>query len=216
MEADRKATEEEATNAATVKLVGEALCLDFVNTVSSYLSDEPREHLTSYAALVAWSRHAAILDELAAQQLLAAAEQHPQETTAIWQNAIALRAALHGIFAATAQGDAAPDEDLATFNEALASAMRHTRIDQIEGTYIWTWQEDQALDRMLWPIVRSAAELLTEGDLTRVRQCSGERCGWLFVDASKNRSRRWCDMQDCGNVAKVRRFRTRQRAGHNH
>ncbi len=209
--------EEHGTTAATVKLVGEALCLDFVNTVSSYLSDEPREYLTSYAALVDWSKHAGILDEQMVQQLHAGAAQRHVETTAIWQHAIALRTALHRIFAATAHGDAAPDEELATFNEALASAMRHARIERLEGKYVWTWkEEEQALDRMLWPIVHSAAELLTEGDLTRVRQCSGERCGWLFVDTSKNRSRRWCDMQDCGNVAKVRRFRTRQRSGHEH
>ncbi len=83
--------------------------------------------------------------------------------------------------------------------------------------YAWTWADDpNALDRMLWPLVRSAAELLVTGDLSRVRVCGGERCGWLFVDTSKNRSRRWCDMQDCGNVAKVRRFRTRQHAAHDH
>jgi predicted RNA-binding Zn ribbon-like protein len=83
--------------------------------------------------------------------------------------------------------------------------------------YAWTWVDDGAApDCMLWPIVRSAAELLVTGDLSGVRVCGGARCGWLFVDTSKNRSRRWCDMQDCGNVAKVRRFRTRQHQVQDH
>ena len=65
---------------------------------------------------------------------------------------------------------------------------------------------------MLWPVARSAADLLTSDDLGRVRECAGERCNWLFIDRSKNHSRRWCDMQDCGNVAKVRRYRSRKQA----
>jgi len=68
---------------------------------------------------------------------------------------------------------------------------------------------ETALDRMLWPIAQSAAEFLNAGDFSRLRECGGEECGWLFEDTSRNRSRQWCHMQDCGNLAKVRRFRTR-------
>ena len=71
---------------------------------------------------------------------------------------------------------------------------------------------EAALDRMLWSIAHSGAELLTTGDLSRLRECGGEECGWLFEDTSRNRSRQWCDMQDCGNLAKVRRYRTRLRS----
>jgi len=54
--------------------------------------------------------------------------------------------------------------------------------------------------------------LLTSSQrLNQVRQCRGDNCGWLFVDGSKNHSRRWCDMRDCGNRAKVRRHRLKQR-----
>jgi predicted RNA-binding Zn ribbon-like protein len=202
-----------ATQAATLKLVSGELCLDFVNTVSGYNSEQPRDHLVSYAALVAWSRHAGILKEQEAQQLLAAAAQRPEDATATLRDAITLRDALHRIFAAVAHGVAAPAGDLATLNRAVATAMAQARIEHTADGYAWTWAEDEdVLDRMLWPIVRSATEVLVEGDLSRVHECSGERCGWLFLDTSKNRSRRWCDMQDCGNVAKVRRFRSRQQA----
>jgi predicted RNA-binding Zn ribbon-like protein len=56
-------------------------------------------------------------------------------------------------------------------------------------------------------VARSAAELLQSEELGRVRRCDGEDCRWLFLDTSRSRNRRWCDMADCGNTAKVRRYR---------
>ncbi len=69
----------------------------------------------------------------------------------------------------------------------------------------------EALGRAMWPLARSAVELLTSPALERLKLCEADDCGWLFVDASRNRSRRWCDMSGCGNLAKVRRFRARRR-----
>jgi predicted RNA-binding Zn ribbon-like protein len=204
--------DETTAQAAALKLVSGELCLDFINTLGSHTSDQPREYLPSYAALVAWSQHASILGAGEAQQLLAAAAQRPEDAQATLHQARTVRTALYRIFAATARGTTVPADDLATLNHAVAIAMTRARIKHTPDGYVWTWVDDpSALDRMLWPIVRSAAELLIAGDLSRVRECAGETCGWLFVDTSKNRSRRWCDMQDCGNVAKVRRFRSRQR-----
>ena len=69
------------------------------------------------------------------------------------------------------------------------------------------------LDAVLWHVARSAAELLTSGDLGRVRGCASEECGWVFLDTTRNRSRRWCDMKECGNREKARRFYQRSREG---
>ncbi len=205
------------TPAATQKLVGGALCLDFVNTVGAYNTDTPTEYVPTYAALVAWSTHAGILTELDAHHLLAQAAQCPRDSAATLHTAHELRAVLYRVFSAVAAGRAVPAADLAALNALLAPAMSHIQVMPNAAGYAWTWTDaPQVLDHMLWPIVRSAAELLVAGDLTRVRVCGGDRCGWLFLDTSKNRSRRWCDMQDCGNVAKVRRFRTRQHADHDH
>ena len=88
----------------------------------------------------------------------------------------------------------------------------HARIVSTKEGFKWDWSEELALDRMLWFIARSAADLLTSGNLDRVRQCGDEECGWLFIDTTKNRSRRWCDMTDCGNRAKARRHYSRLRA----
>jgi predicted RNA-binding Zn ribbon-like protein len=94
--------------------------------------------------------------------------------------------------------------------ERLARAAEH--LVARTGNFVWEWRDhDFPADRVLWSVTQSAADLLTQGDLTRVRQCEGHDCGWIFEDTSRNRSRRWCEMRDCGNIAKVRRFRTRQK-----
>ncbi|MBI4413448.1 MAG: CGNR zinc finger domain-containing protein, partial [candidate division NC10 bacterium] len=81
--------------------------------------------------------------------------------------------------------------------------------------FAWRWTGDgQRLDRMLWAVTRSAADLLTSGELAAVRECEAETCAWLFMDRSRNRSRRWCDMKACGNRAKARRHYERKKAGH--
>src|SRR5207302_22567 len=73
--------------------------------------------------------------------------------------------------------------------------------------------EEETLDRMLWPVIRSAADLLVSGEAQRVRRCASETCDWLFLDTSRNHSRRWCDMSGCGNRAKARRHYARAKAG---
>ena len=74
----------------------------------------------------------------------------------------------------------------------------------------WEWRGAAArLESPLWPVARAAAALLTSPELARLRQCGGDDCGWLFLDGSRNHSRQWCTMEDCGNLSKVRRFRER-------
>ena len=67
------------------------------------------------------------------------------------------------------------------------------------------------IEAVLGPISLSAITILTQGDLSRIKQCQGEKCGWLFFDTSKNKSRRWCEMEICGNRAKQRRHSARAR-----
>jgi predicted RNA-binding Zn ribbon-like protein len=101
--------------------------------------------------------------------------------------------------------------DLETLNRELRVARAHERL---VASPRFAWEADNppaALDRVLWPVVRSAADLLTSPELERVGQCRGEECGWLFLDISRSRRRQWCHMADCGNLAKVRRFRQRRR-----
>ncbi len=207
--------------AAAMKLVGGRLCLDFVNSVGgrrpalpSEKGSEVREdHLNDYGDLLAWSQHAGLLTEGEMQKLFRESRQQQVEAALVFERAIALREAIYRLCKAILNKTLSRQSDLARLNQELAIAHGRVRLAAGEENFVWEWTDTRnALDRMLWRIADSAAELLTTGDLTRLRECGGKDCGWLFEDTSKNRSRQWCDMRDCGNLAKVRRFRTRSHA----
>ena len=210
--------------AGTMELLGGRLCLDFVNTADSRGADYVVELLLSYRDLVEWGRHAGALAPEEAARLLAAGERHPDAEAETVAMAIALREALYRVFLAAMEGRAAPPDDLRMVNAALGRALGRARLIGDATGYEWAWAGDDedhdddggepnaALDRMLWPVLRSAADLLASADLRRVGACANERCGWLFLDTSRNHSRRWCAMEDCGNRAKARRHYRRQRA----
>lgn len=193
-------------------LSGGRLCLDFINTVSGSRA-HPTERLNSYPDLVSWSRQAGALGDREAQHLAQAAARRPDDAARTLREAVGFREALFRVFAAVV-GLRPPDpDDLAALNAMLPRALAQQRIERKAGGFVWGWTDDgEALDRMLWPVARSAADLLVSPDLKRVRRCAGANCDWLFIDMSRNGSRRWCDMSGCGNRAKARRYYERHRA----
>lgn len=192
-------------------LVGGSLCLDFANTADWHAGDAPVELLTGYEVLLAWARAAGVIDGQRAQRLASEAARSPDATAATLRRAIMLREAVYRLFSRLAAGDEADLADLATINAELAHALPHRLVERTpDGVLGWGWRDD-GLDCLLWPVVLSAAELLTSDDLDRVRECDGHGCGWLFIDNSRNRSRRWCSMESCGNRAKARRHYQRSR-----
>ena len=195
------------------EFLGGRLCLDFVNIVGSRGTDSPREYLTSYADLVEWGRQAGILTEQQARGLLRKAKERQEDASQVLKRAISLRQALYRIVSATVHGKSSSRADIGIFNQELADAMSRSQIVPENGGFSWQLIGDKnALDTVLAEVVRSAAELLTSRELDRVRLCADESCAWAFVDLSKNRSRRWCDMKDCGNQAKARRHYKRVKA----
>jgi predicted RNA-binding Zn ribbon-like protein len=203
---------EELTHDDMPGLYGGVLCLDFVNTVASRGVSEPGQHLRYYADLVRWGWHAGALDELQARRLLEAGARQPAEAAQTFAQAIALRETIYRIFVAIArQGSPAP-ADLDELHVVYCAVLRRARLTQVMGGYEWRWAEADTLDRMIWPVVRSAVELLTSSDVARVKECANAAdCGWLFLDRSKNGSRRWCSMDDCGSRDKMRRHYARRR-----
>jgi predicted RNA-binding Zn ribbon-like protein len=190
-------------------LLGGRLCLNFVNTVEPRHTTPVLIFLKCYGDLISWSTHAEALTPDEAALIRAAAARRPREAEATFHDALRIREAIYSIFAATLDDRPADPSDLATFNAALARALANLQIMQSDEHFAWRFAgEPDALDRMLWPILRSAAELLTSESLHRVRACGG--CGWLFLDTSKNHSRRWCSMDACGNQAKARRHYRRR------
>jgi predicted RNA-binding Zn ribbon-like protein len=199
-------------------LSGGALCLDFANTLDDRPSSRPNDFLRSYADLVAFGQQTGTLTELEAAGLLDAADRRPADAASALARAIDLREVIYRLFVALADGRPVPPTDLAALNGALAEGLAHARV--VEGDvsreirFGWAWTVDPLdLDRPTWPVTRSAADLLTTLDLRSLRLCASESCAWLFLDTSRNGSRRWCSMRTCGNRAKARRHHARVKAG---
>ena len=187
--------------------------LDLVNSVGGWTGDSYGEdHLTRYEDLLDWGVEAGVLASGDAAALREEAARRPGEERAVVDRARLLRRAIHEIFVATTRGEQPGDKEMALLNGFLGEAMARLRLDAREDGIGWRWDgTGRELDQILWPVARSAAELLTSERLERVRSCSGASFGWMFLDMSRNRSRRWCDMNDCGNRAKARRHYARKR-----
>jgi predicted RNA-binding Zn ribbon-like protein len=199
------------------KLRGGVVCLDFVNTAGSRLTDRPSEYLLSYEDLLDWGRQAGLLAPEKTEDLSRQAALDPEGARETLSRALALREAIHRLISRAVAGEAKDESDLSALNRELSIALSRLRVIPAGGAYGWGWDRSQddggsLLDSPLWPVAQSAAELLTSPKLARVKVCAGEGCGWVFLDESRNGSRRWCDSRDCGNRERVRRHLARKRA----
>jgi predicted RNA-binding Zn ribbon-like protein len=219
-------TEERVSNAAERwKFVGGRLCLDFINTVGGrvtrpgvsrpspdYQDYVLRDRLKDYEELVQWSRESGDLTPAESRELRRLAQQKPAEAARAFERATTVREALYRMFKTVVEGWDPPEDDLDRFQSELAVAREHRELIKAKASFVWRWKTDpMSLDRPLWSILVSSEALLTAGILGKLRQCGGEECGWFFVDESRGGRRQWCEMRDCGNLAKVRRHRERNR-----
>lgn len=194
-------------------LSGGRLCLDFANTIGGMRGVTPREHLAVYGDLVEFARQAGALDEAGAGRLLKEARRRPADAEAALREAVELREVLYRLFLARARGEVPASADVERLSAALGGALSHRRLERRGDGFALSWEPSPALDAPLWPIVASAADLLASGgEAERVRVCGlfdTHECSWLFIDASRAGTRRWCSMKDCGNRAKARRHQRR-------
>jgi len=197
---------------ADLSLIGGRLSLDFVNTVDTH-DTRLDDKLNGYSDLLWWALRVGMMDEAAAAPLRAAAEADPARAEEVRAAAVELREALYRVFMAARAQEPADEADLSVLNREISRALGHLRLVGADGGFGWGWEDGVQLERVLWPVVRDAAELLVSGELRRVGKCCGDNCDWLYLDTSRNRSRRWCDMQSCGNRAKARRHYHRARVG---
>jgi predicted RNA-binding Zn ribbon-like protein len=189
-------------------LIGGVLCLDFANTLYGH-AEAIHEYLFDYRDLVLWSQHAGILTPHKVRILLSKWEQALAESDTVFRQAIQLRETIFHVFAGLAHGETPDESDLAQLHQNWLKNESHSKLVQSDAGFALGWEEREAMDAMLWPITRSAVELLTSVELKRVKQCG--RCDWLFLDRSRNRKRRWCSMDACGNRVKMARRYERQK-----
>ncbi len=189
-----------------LKLAG-ALAVAFVNTAGAR-HDNRQLGVTDYAELLVWAQQAGVASASEAEGIARRAAGQPEEAEAIYGGAVSLRNALFRIFVSVMAGKESPPADLGAVNQALAAAMPALRLVPGENGITWGWADDgSALDRMLWPVLHSAAQLLTslEGR-PHVRQCAAEECTLFFVDRTPSGHRRWCEMKTCGHRTHALRY----------
>ncbi len=187
--------------------------LEFTNTVNNHASAYPGETLFEHEHLLSWAKRVGLLHGGQVQMLKQKATNQPDEAAVVFTKSLELREVIYRIFVAQTKGKTPADADLALLNSILARLTSGAQVVHRFGEFEWQWNFDEnALEALLLMIALSAVDLMTSENYKRVGQCADEQgCGWLFVDTSKNHSRRWCDINDCGNRAKQRRYQQRAR-----
>jgi predicted RNA-binding Zn ribbon-like protein len=184
-----------------LRIVGGNVALDFVNTEDG---DPPVECLRGYGDLVAWGVRVGLLSADEGDVLAGEANRRPEDAEAVYRDALRLRGALYGVFRAVAEDKAFTSHNLEILREYEREALSRGKLVRGDKRFVWEWKGGRDLAGMLWPVAHAATGLLTSGDLKRLKLCAG--CYWVFLDASRNRSRRWCTMEVCGTDEKMRRY----------
>ena len=193
----------------TLETVGGALCLDFVNTINSRIDPE-HDYLMQYSDLAGWAQKMGILSPTQSKRLQKRAKKNIDDARSAFHAARTLRELLYRLFSKAARGTEPSRKDMEIFVVFYGEAFSRGHFDKKETHYTTSWNVDRSLDDLLWPIIHSAGDLLLSEELGQVKECPG--CGWLFLDTSKNQSRRWCSMNTCGARDKMRRYHKKQRA----
>lgn len=191
----------------TFDLSGGVICLDFANTVSRRKVPQlANDHLRNYDDLVAFCQQSQMFSVTQADELRAQARRRHRQAEETLRRAISCRESIYNVFSALAEGKPAGPDDIRHINDLALEALGHRQLELANGHYRWEWQwSSRDLECILWPIAQSAADLLTSPELRAVRMCEAPECAWLFLDQSRNHTRRWCDMKVCGNRQKARR-----------
>ena len=184
-------------------------CLDFLVTLRGR-KEERLETLQGFAALVSWCRMAGIAG---AGDTRSVARVSGADGRAYVRTAIALREALYRLFSAATSGQPVPLEAVTSVNRVLRRGPAYCRVDLgSDGQLTKRMVTTDGPRRLLLAIAQSAVDLLTGRDAALIHACANPKCSVIFVDRSKNQSRRWCSMARCGNLMKVTRFYQRARA----
>jgi predicted RNA-binding Zn ribbon-like protein len=203
-----------------IELIGGHPAVDFVNTLGG---DHQAlvECLHSYADLLIWAERTDVIDAHQAETLRALASAQPADATRALTDALALRASVDQVLRAAASHEAAPDEALDHIRDVHTDAIGAARLrmptevaleppEEHSQTYDWTWPPEPPvhLASVVWQLCSHVVDFLRFGDLHRLKHCV--ECRWIFLDESRNNSRRWCSMKGCGARAKMRRYRASQ------
>jgi len=182
------------------------VCLDYANTLSWRGRETPAEKLYDLADVIGWIEIAAGMAGPATREIRDWSREHRKKAARMFAEAITMREVIFRIFSAFAAGEAVRSADFDALRRALADAPGRCDLASLEGRYAWRIERlDPAMPALLAPVLWSAGDLMLAAGQRLIRRCANPDCLWLFVDESRNGTRRWCDMTSCGNRAKARR-----------
>lgn len=184
--------------------------LDFANTLDDRFASQPAELIPDYQALLAFVAASGMIAQDACNLLSLWAEGRPREAAVVHATALSLRASIYAVASALVDGLQPDPSDLDVITRISGRARAAGQFVFDGEGFRWSWENlADDTERPLWQLADAAIELFTREDLTRLRICAANDCGWIFLDETKNRSRKWCDMATCGNRAKAARYRER-------
>jgi len=185
--------------------LGGNLSLDFVNTVHDRHEESLRDLLLNYLDLVTWVYLADAINDSQKEILLKIGLENQGSADQIYKDALQLREAFYDFIVNLINQDEAFTTNIQLINQWLSRTFSNLELVQLNGHFVLDWNtENFELESILWPIIRAFVDLVTSEDINCIKQCGN--CGYLFVDKSKNNSRKWCSMEICGNRVKARRF----------
>jgi predicted RNA-binding Zn ribbon-like protein len=193
--------------------------LDFINTLDQrFQTTRPVERLTEYGDLLRFAQQTQLLDAAQVRRLAVSVE--PAAGAQALRSARQLREALAATLYGNLEGRIPSADDLQTLARHFQETLKHRQLRwQASATahggagMSWQWGADEKHAELpVWMLAEAASELVLSAAMERVRACGAETCRWLFLDTSKNHTRRWCNMKVCGNRMKAQRFHARRTA----
>jgi predicted RNA-binding Zn ribbon-like protein len=201
---------EENQDIFEMRLDGGNLSLNFVNTIHDRYEEPFKDYLHHYLDLITWANFADAINSAQKKKLLQISQENQGGAKLVYKESIQLREAIYGYIVSFLNQDEIPSPILQLINQWLSRAFSNLELNRVDRDCVLDWNpENFGLESVLWPIIKSFADLITSDARNRIKLCSN--CGWVFVDNSKNNSRRWCSMETCGNRLKARRYAIKTR-----
>ena len=182
--------------------------LDLVNTLDLRFTSEPVEKLPAYSHLLRFVTQLGLLSAEQARRLGRSVRQ--KEASGVLTSVVELREALSAVLYALLAGNKSAPAQFEILEKHFHAASVERTLYQGKARLEWRWPSTQHRAQLpLWMLAQSAADLLISHDCELIKDCGDPTCRWLFLDVSKNHTRRWCDMKTCGNRMKARRHQAR-------
>lgn len=186
-----------------LRLDGGILCLDFINTIDNRFRESGIDYLTGYHQLLEWHDHVRVIPSKLLQTLQRLGKSYPAQAALVFERSLQLREVLYQLFTTIIAKKSPAAPELQAFNNYVTETLAHVTLvydkGARQGNVVFT---SPVMEQVMWWVVQSALTVWTSEQLLLIRQCPA--CGWLFMDRSKNRSRKWCSMETCGGLDKVK------------